>query len=140
MSESDKPNFSDFEVSMLIIERNTCQYKAEQIDELLNKVGAAKGLSDVEKEKETKPISPAAAVQEATFNILKFESQQGTKIGEFEVAYAPNNISEKFSQAYNILRNSNATINSRYHGEGYKFAYWLYGQDKIYRQKLKAKE
>ncbi|MCW3983995.1 MAG: hypothetical protein NWE96_08360 [Candidatus Bathyarchaeota archaeon] len=28
-----------------------------------------------------------AAVQETTFTILKFESQQGAKLGEFEVAY-----------------------------------------------------
>lgn len=81
---------------------------------------------------------PTADVEE-TFLILKFEPQQGAKIGEYEVAYAPNNIPDKFRQAYNILRNSNATIKDRYHGEGYEFSYWLYGADKIYRQKLEPK-
>jgi len=80
-----------------------------------------------------------AAVQETTFTILKFESQQGTKLGEFEVAYKQNNIEDKWHHAYNILRNSNATINSRYHGQGYVYSYWLYGENKIYRQKLKPK-
>jgi hypothetical protein len=78
-------------------------------------------------------------VQETTFTILKFEPQQGAKIGEYEVAYKGNNLEDKWTHASNILRNSNATINSRYHGEGYACAYWLYGENKIYRQKLKPK-
>jgi hypothetical protein len=82
---------------------------------------------------------PPAAVQETTFTILKFEPQQGAKIGEYEVAYKGNNLEDKWTHASNILRNSNATINSRYHGEGYACAYWLYGENKIYRQKLKPK-
>ena len=82
---------------------------------------------------------PLAAVSEETFNILKFEPQQGAKIGDFEVAYKPNNIEDKWTHAYNVLRNSNATIQSRYHGEGYQFSYWLYGENKIYRQKLTPK-
>lgn len=80
-----------------------------------------------------------AAVQEATFTILKFEPQTGAKIGEYEVAYKANNIEDKWIHAHNVLRNSNATIQNRYHGEGYEFAYWLYGENKIYRQKLKPK-
>jgi len=80
-----------------------------------------------------------AAVQEATFTILKFEPQTGAKIGEYAVAYKANNIEDKWTHAHNVLRNSNATIQNRYHGEGYEFAYWLYGEGKIYRQKLKPK-
>jgi hypothetical protein len=80
-----------------------------------------------------------AAVQEATFTILKFEPQTGAKIGEYEVAYKANNLEDKWTHAHNVLRNSNATIQNRYHGEGYEFAYWLYGENKIYRQKLKLK-
>ena len=37
---------TDYEISMLIIERNTCNYKAEQITELLNKIGESKGLTN----------------------------------------------------------------------------------------------
>ncbi|MCW4046359.1 MAG: hypothetical protein NWE99_02185 [Candidatus Bathyarchaeota archaeon] len=78
-------------------------------------------------------------VQEATFTILKFEPQQGAKLGQFEVAYKQNNLPDKWQNAYNILRNSNATIQNRYHGEDYQYSYWLYAEDKIYRQKLKPK-
>lgn len=86
---------------------------------------------------ETKQV---AAVKEEAFTILKFEPQQGVKIGEYDVAYKPSNLEDKWIQAYNILRNSNATINDRYHGQGYQFSYWLYGEGKIYRQKLKPKQ
>lgn len=76
-----------------------------------------------------------AAVKEATFDILKFEKHQGAKIGEFEVAYKANNLPDKWDSAFSVLRQNNATIKSRYHGEGYAFAYWLYAADTIYRQK-----
>jgi hypothetical protein len=81
----------------------------------------------------------AAAVQEVTFTTLRFETQQGAKLGEYEIAYKQSNLSDKWQSAYNILRNSNATIKERYHGEGYQFSYWLYGEEKIYCQKLKPK-
>jgi hypothetical protein len=84
-----------------------------------------------------KDVKEALAVKEETFNILKFESQQGAKIGPYGVAYKKNNLPDKFTQAYNILRKNNATISSRYHGEAYVYAYWLYGENKIYRQRLK---
>jgi len=134
MSKSDKLRLSDFEVSLLIIERDACQYKKERIDELLNKIGEAKGFVDAEKAKKE-----PAAVKEETFSILKFEAQQGAKIGEFEVAYKANNLEDKWTHAHNVLRNSNATIKDRYHAEGYEFSYWLYGENKIYRQKLTPK-
>lgn len=84
-------------------------------------------------------VKGAMAVKEETFNILKFDKQQGNRIGEFEVAYKKANIPEKFQQAHNILNKNNATISSRYRGEGYVHGYWLYGENKIYRQKLKQK-
>ena len=78
-----------------------------------------------------------SAVKEPTFGTLKFELLQGAKLGDYEIAYKANNLEDKWRSAYNILRSSNATIKDRYHGEGYQFSYWLYGEDKIYRQKLK---
>ena len=77
-------------------------------------------------------------VKEETFNILKFETQEGAKIGLYQVAYKANNIPDKWNHAYNILRQNNATIANRYHGEGHVHSYWLYSENKIYRQKLKA--
>jgi hypothetical protein len=81
----------------------------------------------------------AAAVLELNFTSLKFEAQQGAKLGEYEIAYKQSNFTDKWQSVYNILSNSNATIQDRYYGEGYQYSYWLYGEDKIYRQKLKPK-
>jgi hypothetical protein len=83
--------------------------------------------------KEEKP-----AVNENTFSLLKFEPQQGAKIGSYEVACKPNNITDKWTHAYDVLDKANATIKERYHDQGYEFSYWLYGQDKIYRQLKKT--
>ena len=79
------------------------------------------------------------AAQEVTFSPLKFEPQKGAKLGDFEIAHKAANLEDKWHTAYNILRNSNATIKDRYHDEGYQYCYWLFGQDKIFRQKLKQK-
>lgn len=78
------------------------------------------------------------AVNEEILSILKYESQQGIKLGEFEVAYKQDNIAEKFQPAFEVLSKSNATIQARYHCKDYVYSYWLYGSDKIYRQKLKV--
>jgi hypothetical protein len=82
---------------------------------------------------------PIVAVKEETFTCLTFEDQQGAKLGQYAVAYKQSNLVDKWTSAYNILRQSNATIQSRYHGPDYQFSYWLYGEGKIYRQRLKAK-
>jgi len=78
-------------------------------------------------------------VPEDTFSILKYEPQKGAKLGDYEVAYKPNNLPDKWSNAFNVLNASNATIQNRYHDKEFSFSYWLYGQDKIYRQKLSKK-
>lgn len=85
-------------------------------------------------------VKETTAVKEETFSILKYEKQQGNRLGEFEVAYQTHNIPEKWSHAYGILRRNNATINNRYHGTSYTYSYWLYGDGKIYRQKLKREQ
>ncbi len=83
-------------------------------------------------------LKQPAAVLELTFNLLTFKPGEGAKLGEYEVAYKASNLEDKWRAAYNVLRNSNATIQERYHGEGYLFSYWLYGEDKIYRQRLSS--
>lgn len=50
------------------------------------RIKESKGISRPEKTAE-----PMAAVKEETFTILKFEPQQGTRIGEYEVAYRGQN-------------------------------------------------
>ena len=85
------------------------------------------------------PKTNEIAVNEITFTALKYDSMKGDKLGDFEIAYKTANIPDKFDQAYNVLHASNATIKTRYHGKTYAYAYWIYGEGKIYRQKLKEK-
>jgi hypothetical protein len=119
----------DKQVEFLVKLRDGCLLIADAANEYLEAFAPP----------EIKEKKQAAAVQEVTFTTLRFETQQGAKLGEYEIAYKQSNLSDKWQSAYNILRNSNATIKDRYHGEGYQFSYWLYGEDKIYRQKLKPK-
>lgn len=107
---------------MLAELRNKFQGCAECIDALLNYLGQS--------------MEPSA-VKEETFTILKFEAQKGERLGEFEIASKANNLPDKWSHAFNVLRASNVTIKDRYYEKGYAYSYWLYGTDRIYRQKLK---
>ena len=77
------------------------------------------------------------AVNEVTFTSLKFEATHGEKLGNYEIANKTSNPADKFEQAYNILKSSNATIKTRYRGKNYQFSYWLFSEGRIYRQKLK---
>ncbi len=132
---AEKYNFSDFEVQMLLIERNTCQAKIEAIDELLDKIGQAKGLQD--SRKAGSAHKQDAELQEIAFNALKWQIQEGTKIGTFELAVKQDNDQAKFSTAYDELRKADCNIRDRYQGLNYVYTYWLFGEDKIYRQKKK---
>lgn len=75
------------------------------------------------------------AVPEDIFNSLVYESQQGAKLGVFETASQDKNDKAKFEAAFNTLDQAKATIKDRYHGQDYVYTYWLYGQNKIYRQR-----
>jgi hypothetical protein len=77
----------------------------------------------------------APAVSELNFG-LSYTEYTSQKLGTFEVAEEKGSIPEKWSRAHNILKQANATISSRYHGENYAYSYWLF-KDRIYRQKLK---
>lgn len=113
-------------VDFLVKLRDAAHMIADACEEYLEKMAPS----------ETKQ---GAAVKEETFNILKFEAQEGAKIGSYEVAYKANNLEDKWSHAHNVLKQNNSTINSRYYGEGYQFSFWLFGEGKIYRQKLRLK-
>jgi len=104
--------------------RNAFQGVTEAIDAYINFLG--------------KPMEPTSFVKEETFTILKFEPSKGERLGEYEVAHKNNNLPDKWSHAHNILKQNNAVINSRYQGTNYQFSYWLYGEDRIYRQKRKT--
>lgn len=108
----DVSKLTDFEIALLLIDRDSAQYRKERIDEVLNQIGAAKGYEDAKKsESATAPKKePIATVPETTFTILKWDPQQGAKIGSYEVAYKANNVEDKWTSAFNILRQSNSTI------------------------------
>jgi hypothetical protein len=116
------------QVEFLVKLRDSLAMAAEATNEYIDSLAPA-GMKE-------KP--PVIAVTETTFSILKFEAQEGTKLGSFEVAYKANNVEEKWTQSFKILKDANATIQERYHGKDYQFNYWLYGEGKIYRQKLKG--
>ncbi len=109
---------------MLAQIRSALQGAVEAIDAYINFLG--------------KPREPTSFAKEETFTILKFEPAKGERLGEYEVAHKSSNLPDKWSDAYNILRQNNAVINSRYSGPNYYFSYWLYGENRIYRQRLKA--
>ena len=119
---------------------------SKQADFLLKLRDASQLIADAANEllKSVAPSEPGLkndqpAVNELTFTILKWDAQIGSKLGDFDVAHKASNIEDKWQHAFNILRSSNATIKERYNGAGYSYSYWIYGQDKIYRQKLKPK-
>ncbi len=118
------------QVEFLVKLRDASQMLADAANEYID------SLAPPEAKETTKTT---VAVHEVNFSTLKFETQQGAKLGEYEIAYKANNLEDKWRPVYNILRNSNATIKDRYHGDTYQYSYWLYGEDKIYRQKLKPK-
>jgi hypothetical protein len=112
------------QVEFLVKMRDACQMIADAANEYVESMAPPE-------QKSTK-----AAVQEITFT-LNYEVQQGAKLGEYEIAHKLSNLEDKWRPAYAILRNNNSTINDRYYGETYQYSYWLYGENKIYRQKLK---
>ena len=119
---------------------------SKQVDFLVKLRDAGQMIADAANEplKSMAPPDPGlenepAAVKETTFTTLKWDAQTGSKLGDFDVSYKASNIVDKWQHAFNILRSSNATIKERYYGAGYSYSYWVYGQDKIYRQKIKPK-
>ena len=86
---------------------------------------------------EVKEDTKIVKVEEKTFSELRFEREEGPRIGTFEAAYKANNQLDKWTKAYNILINSKATVKDRYHKEGFQHSYWVYEGNKLYRQKLK---
>lgn len=79
----------------------------------------------------------ATTANEEAFAVLTFEKRTGDRLGEYEISLKSANQDAKWNQAYKILEANNASINDRYHPEGYIYCYWLYDRDKIYRQRLR---
>lgn len=127
----DYSKISDFELSILIANRDIAAYEVERYDEILNKIGEVKGFAEAEKPKES-------GIDEKVFSCLKFEAQQGQKLGQYEIADKTKNLSEDWQKGYDILKKAGATIKDR--AKGQTFSFWLYGDfERIYRQKRREK-
>ena len=86
------------------------------------------------------PVSNSVSVvNELNFSTLKYKPQQSSQLGDYEIAHKQSNPEDKWRTAFTFLKNSNATIKDRYQGQDYLHSYWLYGEEKIYRQKIKPK-
>jgi len=123
----DVTKITDFELSLLMIERDTAQFKAGLIDELLNSVGQARGLLDAQKEgpQETKELDLAR---------LPWEKRQGEK-GEYEQT------SERASQNSDVWKQLKAKLKEHkgfWQNSGYKF--WFHQQDETVIDRRKAQE
>jgi hypothetical protein len=113
-------------IDFLVKQRDATQMMADSYNEYLESLA---------------PQETKDHVAETIFFALKFEAQQGLKIGTFEVAFKANNsnIADKWTLAYDVLSKASATIKERYQGKEYQFSYWLYGEDKIFKQKIAKK-
>lgn len=90
MSSENKVDLSklnDVEISKLIIERNCANFRKEQFEELLNKIGDAKGYSDADK---TKSIihNESGQLQVPDFDKLSWKSYKTKQVaGPTEAAW-----------------------------------------------------
>jgi len=82
-------------------------------------------------------IKEKPVVNESNF-FLTYKNYESPKLGKFQAADLKDNVPDRFQRVVNILKQNDAKIDNRYHGEGYNFSYWLYGDPvRIYRQQLK---
>lgn len=133
----DYSKITDFELAIILAERDIAAFKIERYDEIINAIGQAKGLLDAEKAKTTRREQ---AVLEENFSQLSFEAQKGQKLGDYEIADKNRNDPTKWLAAYDILKKTDATIMNRYKGQGYTYGYWVYSNfERIYRQKRKGR-
>jgi hypothetical protein len=104
--------------------------------------GAMENAVAVLKGELKKVIRPPPS-EEASFNILRWESGESERLGKFETAYKASNLPDKFQHAFNILRANNATIKKHYGPEEFQHYYWLYLEkydDRIFRKQRETKD
>jgi hypothetical protein len=80
-----------------------------------------------------------AKVPEDRFDCLEWRDEQGSKLGDFQVAYREHNLPDEWSHAYNVLRANNSLIANPFKEEDYICRYWIYPlkySDRIFRKKL----
>jgi hypothetical protein len=134
----DYSKLSELELLIVVANRDIAHFAMGRWDEIINKSGEAQGFLESAKQAPKPPKTESAVVNESVFLQLCWEPQHSEKMGDYDIA-AQKNCDAKFADAIKILQTSNATIKDRYHGEGYQYSYWLYGEGRIFRQKLKPR-
>jgi len=80
-----------------------------------------------------------ARIPEDRFSTLKWQDEKGSKLGDYQVAYAQHNVPENWSHAFNVLKANNSFIANPFKEEGYEFRYWIFPEkysDRIFRKRL----
>ena len=133
-AQVDVGKLTDLEILLLVIERDVSQFKMERIDELLNKVGEAKGFIEAAK-KET-PSDPKPEISEAPFKSRKYQAAKGERLGEYEICFKDDNNADEWQHCFNILKANNATIEGRFSQKSWGHYYWCYDKnpDRFYRK------
>jgi hypothetical protein len=118
---------SDFEISLLVIERDTAQFKMNVINDLLNKIGEVKGFEEAEWKPE---------ISEQPFLNRRYQTAKGERIGDYEVCFKNENNADEWQHCFNILRQNNATIKHHFSEKSWTHFYWLYekNDDRFYRK------
>ena len=78
-------------------------------------------------------------ILEETFTVLKWQSEKGSRLGDYEVAYKSQNVLDNWVHAFNILKANNSVIGNPFYEEGYQYRYWIFPEkygDRIFRKKL----
>lgn len=109
-SNHSDTDFSNLQISLILIRRNALNYEAEQYDELLRKIGEAKGYAETKTE--SKPAEP-----QWTPDRIKWEPTQGTA-GPYERSEDVNSIDFK------TLLKDLATHQGKLSKDGY--FYWTF--------------
>jgi len=121
--------------------------RLQQCEEVLTQLAADLDLAIVNILRALKPEARGTpqqkqthkdVVPESVFSPLKWDLVHSDKMGDYEIAGAPSNPGQSFKDAFTVLSGDNATIKTRYHGSDYQFSYWLYGENRIYRQRIKG--
>lgn len=140
MAASEKPKVdlrqvSDFDIQCLMIERDACQFRAQQIDALLNEIGSQKGYVDTAKKE------GPAGISEEPFNSLSYEDGRSDR-GPYQVARLPLNNNAKFQSCINILKQNITATDHTFSEKSWENFYWLSSEDgnAIFRRKKKVEK
>jgi len=82
---------------------------------------------------------PKARISEKNFNILKWQDEKGSRLGDFQAAYKTHNLPDNWHHAYGVLKANIFLISEPFHKEGYEYRYWIYPEkyeDRIFRKRL----